>query len=106
MGNPSATIETTESQQRYGDRYADGYDERRFTTTEGSFAQAFELDLFKRILQKNGAHRVLDMPIGTGRVAIPLANDFSWRQGQPRPPLVFRYLRQPYALTCAGVMKL
>lgn len=29
----------------------------------------------------------------------PLAQDVKWQPGQPRPPLVFRYLRQPWALT-------
>ena len=88
MGNPSTTIEATESQERYGGHYADGYDDRRFTTTEGSFAQAFELDLFRRILRRNSARRVLDMPIGTGRVAIPLANEFEFVGGDISPAMI------------------
>lgn len=88
MGNPSTTIEATESQERYGGRYADGYDDRRFTTTEGAFAQAFELDLFKRILKRSGARRVLDMPIGTGRVAIPLSSEFAFVGGDISPAMI------------------
>jgi ubiquinone/menaquinone biosynthesis C-methylase UbiE len=77
----SATIETAEAKKRYGAQYVDGYDDRRFTTTEGRFAQAFELDLFSRILRRHKAKHVLDMPIGTGRVAIPLADEFSFTGG-------------------------
>lgn len=36
--------------------------------------------------------------VDAGGLTPTLANDFAWKQGQPRPPLVFRYLRQPYAL--------
>ena len=81
----SSAIKSAESQERYGSRYADGYDDRRFTTTEGSFAQAFELDLFRRTLQRYGAKRVLDMPIGTGRVAIPLADELVIVGGDSSP---------------------
>ena len=84
----SPVIDHAASQQRYGARYADGYDDRRFTTTEGSFAQAFELDLFARIMRENGARRVLDMPIGTGRVAIPLANQFEFTGGDISPAML------------------
>jgi ubiquinone/menaquinone biosynthesis C-methylase UbiE len=84
----SSAIKAAESQERYGARYADGYDDRRFTTTEGSFAQAFELDLFRRTLRRYGAKRVLDMPIGTGRVAIPLADEFSIVGGDISPAML------------------
>ena len=87
MASTSA-IKATESQERYGEHYADGYDDRRFTTTEGSFAQAFELDLFRRTLRRYGARRVLDMPIGTGRVAIPLANEFEFVGGDISPAMI------------------
>jgi|KBSSwiStaDraftv2_1062776.scaffolds.fasta_scaffold446599_1 ubiquinone/menaquinone biosynthesis C-methylase UbiE len=84
----SPVIDHEASQQRYGARYADGYDDRRFTTTEGSFAQAFELDLFTRVLRDNKARRVLDMPIGTGRVAIPLADQFEFVGGDISPAMI------------------
>ena len=84
----SSAIKATESQERYGEHYADGYDDRRFTTTEGSFAQAFELDLFRRTLLRYGARRVLDMPIGTGRVSIPLASEFSFVGGDISPAML------------------
>jgi len=88
MGNTSPVINPAESQEIYGARYADGYDDRRFTTTEGSFVQAFELDLFRRILREHGARRVLDMPIGTGRVAIPLAKEFEFTGGDISPAML------------------
>ena len=84
----SEVIKAADSQQRYGSRYADGYDDRRFTTTEGAFAQAFELDLFRRTLNRYGARRVLDMPIGTGRVSIPLAGEFSFIGGDISPDMI------------------
>jgi ubiquinone/menaquinone biosynthesis C-methylase UbiE len=84
----SSAIKAAESQQRYGSQYADGYDDRRFTTTEGSFAQAFELDLFRRTLRSIGAKRVLDMPIGTGRVSIPLADEFAFVGGDISPAML------------------
>jgi ubiquinone/menaquinone biosynthesis C-methylase UbiE len=84
----SSAIKAAESQERYGAHYADGYDDRRFTTTEGAFAQAFELDLFRRTLRSYGAKRVLDVPIGTGRVAIPLANEFSIVGGDISPAML------------------
>ena len=72
-----STIDVLEAKRRYGARYADGYDARRFETAEGYFAQRFELALFERILNRYGARNVLDAPVGTGRVAIPLAHRFS-----------------------------
>ena len=81
MTSTSASINPTESKRRYGSHYADGYDERRFTTAEGVVAQTFELELFARVLQRYGARNVLDMPIGTGRVAIPLADKFNFTGG-------------------------
>ena len=77
----SAGIDAAESKRRYGAHYADGYDNRRFTTAEGLVAQTFELELFTRVLQRYGARNVLDMPIGTGRVAIPLADKFNFTGG-------------------------
>lgn len=71
------SINTTESQQRYGAHYASDYDVRRFTTTEGAFAQRFEEELFARVLHKYGARTVLDAPVGTARMAIPLARQFA-----------------------------
>jgi len=87
MASTSA-IKTSQSQKLYGAHYADGYDDRRFTTTEGAFAQAFELDLFRRMLHRYGAKRVLDMPVGTGRVSIPLANEFQWVGGDISPAMI------------------
>ncbi|NOT26779.1 MAG: class I SAM-dependent methyltransferase [Acidobacteria bacterium] len=71
------TIVTAESKERYGEHYATGYDERRFTTTEGAFAQRFEEELFARMLHAHGVRTVLDAPVGTGRMAIPLAGQFT-----------------------------
>ena len=82
------SIDYTESRRRYGAHYADGYDDRRFTTTEGLFAQTFELDLFTRVLRAYGARNVLDMPVGTGRVAIPLAGEFSITGGDISPAML------------------
>jgi ubiquinone/menaquinone biosynthesis C-methylase UbiE len=73
----NVTIDTARSKHKYGEQYATGYDERRFTTTEGSFAQRFEEELFAGMLHAHGARRVLDAPVGTGRMAIPLAGQFS-----------------------------
>jgi ubiquinone/menaquinone biosynthesis C-methylase UbiE len=84
----TATIDTADSKRRYGAHYADGYDNRRFTTTEGLFAQTFELELFARILRSVGAKRVLDAPIGTGRVAIPLANQFEFIGADISPDMI------------------
>jgi ubiquinone/menaquinone biosynthesis C-methylase UbiE len=84
----SSAIKAARSQKLYGAHYADGYDDRRFTTTEGSFAQAFELDLFRRTLKASGAKRVLDMPVGTGRVSIPLADEFAWVGGDISPAML------------------
>ena len=78
MPSMSTRINIETSKERYGARYADGYDARRFTTTEGRIAQKFELELFARILHEHGAKHVLDAPIGTGRVAIPLADQFTF----------------------------
>ena len=84
----TATIDPAESKRRYGAHYADGYDDRRFTTTEGLFAQTFELELFARILHSVGAKKVLDAPIGTGRVAIPLADQFEFTGGDISPAMI------------------
>jgi SAM-dependent methyltransferase len=86
--NTTSTIDHIESQQRFGAHYAGDYDDRRFTTTEGMFALAFELDLFARVLREHGAHHVLDMPVGTGRVAIPLAGEFSFTGGDISPAML------------------
>ena len=72
-----STIDVLQAKQKYGEGYADGYDARRFETAEGLFAQQFELALFERVLNEYGARKVLDAPVGTGRVAIPLANRFA-----------------------------
>lgn len=84
----SASINPVESKRRYGAHYADGYDDRRFTTTEGLFAQTFELELFARVLRSIAAQNVLDMPIGTGRVAIPLAGEFNFTGGDISPAML------------------
>jgi ubiquinone/menaquinone biosynthesis C-methylase UbiE len=70
-------IDPAKYKQRYGEHYAVDYDVRRFTTTEGAFAQRFEEELFARMLHAHGARTLLDAPVGTGRVAIPLAGQFT-----------------------------
>lgn len=84
----SASIDPEQSKQRYGAHYAYDYDVRRFTTTEGLFAQRFELELFARVLHEHGARKVLDVPVGTGRVAIPLAGQFSFTGGDISPAML------------------
>jgi ubiquinone/menaquinone biosynthesis C-methylase UbiE len=84
----SASIDPAQSKQRYGEHYADGYDVRRFTTTEGLFAQRFEIELFARVLNKYGARNVLDVPVGTGRVTIPLARQFSFTGADISPAMI------------------
>jgi ubiquinone/menaquinone biosynthesis C-methylase UbiE len=84
----SATIDPAESKRKYGAHYAYDYDVRRFTTTEGQFAQKFELELFARILHAHGARHVLDAPIGTGRVAIPLADQFLFTGADISPEML------------------
>jgi SAM-dependent methyltransferase len=81
-------IDHAESKERYGARYAFDYDDRRFTTTEGLFAQTFELNLFALVLREHGARTVLDMPVGTGRVAIPLSQEFSFTGGDISPAML------------------
>jgi SAM-dependent methyltransferase len=78
---PSTHIDAAKAQRRHGDHYAIDYDARRFTNPEGLFVQRFELDLFAEILQKHGANTVFDVPVGTGRVAIPLSDRFSFTGG-------------------------
>ncbi len=84
----NVTINPEDSKRRYGAHYAYDYDVRRFTTSEGFFAQQFELELFARVLHEHGARTVLDMPVGTGRVAIPLAGQFSFTGGDISPAML------------------
>lgn len=72
-----SNIDTEFAQEKYGERYAWDYDVRRFTTPEGAFAQRFEVELFTRVLNQHGVRTILDAPVGTGRMAIPLANKFT-----------------------------
>src|SRR5688572_3117704 len=83
-----STIDVVEAKRRYGAHYADGYDSRRFETAEGHFAQQFELALFERVLNSYGARNVLDAPVGTGRVAIPLAPRFSITGADISPAMI------------------
>ena len=69
-------INEADSKRKYGEQYATGYDQRRFETTEGRYAQQFELELFTRLLKSYGVRTLLDAPVGTGRVALPLAREF------------------------------
>jgi SAM-dependent methyltransferase len=64
------------------------YDVRRFATTEGRFAQESELRLFAEILETFGARNVLDAPVGTGRVAIPLAGRFNFTGADISPAML------------------
>lgn len=73
-----ATVSSTGGdprKRRYDARYAEAYDTRRFISPEGRFILRFERELFLEIVQSKDAQRILDIPVGSGRLAIPLATE-------------------------------
>jgi SAM-dependent methyltransferase len=62
-----------EGRRRAYDSAAAGYDAERYESTEGRFFNEFEIELLRDWLQPRQGVRLLELPAGTGRIAIPLA---------------------------------
>jgi len=70
----SRTAETAPPHQRraYNDAAAQ-YDAERYESTEGRFFNDFEIEILEEWLRPRPGLKVLELPAGTGRVAVPLA---------------------------------
>jgi ubiquinone/menaquinone biosynthesis C-methylase UbiE len=58
--------------QAYNSAAAD-YDAVRYESSEGRFFNDFEVELLREWLQPRAGVRLLELPAGTGRIAVPLA---------------------------------
>ena len=62
-----------EGQRRAYDIAAAAYDAERYESTEGRFFNDVEIEVLREWLRPSAGFRLLELPAGTGRVAIPLA---------------------------------
>ena len=70
----SRTAETAPPHQRRAYNSAAAlYDAERYESTEGKFFNEFEIEILDEWLRPRPGLKVLELPAGTGRVAVPLA---------------------------------
>ena len=62
-----------EDRRRAYNSAAADYDQQRYESAEGRFFNDFEIEVLHEWLQPASGLRVLELPAGTGRIAIPLA---------------------------------
>lgn len=64
---------TPDGQRRAYNQAATDYDAQRYESAEGSFFNDLEIDVLREWLKPAPGRRFLELPAGTGRVAVPLA---------------------------------
>src|SRR5688572_24797176 len=64
-----------EDQRRAYDIAAAAYDAERYESPEGRFFNDVEIEILREWLRPSAGFRLLELPAGTGRIAIPLAAD-------------------------------
>ena len=70
---PSLAGDLPEDRRRAYNSAAADYDAQRYESSEGRFFNDFEIEILREWLQPATGVRLLELPAGTGRIAIPLA---------------------------------